>query len=210
MSVDTIRKKKITNVMTDKEIRAVGYFLSFYQSDLNYIFHFQRYLEGKNSFEYITSDKNGTFYKFLKEFKVIRNTKKEAVGEVLNSLHQFIKMQGYCDVDSFAIFLKDKNLTHGKIATSLASKILFLYNPWHIIPFDNRVKKSLGLTNDNIYADYQQELDKFKISNKIFIKNILAKMKSYTSILEKPYLNDLHDISSIRTNRLIDKFLWVN
>ena len=136
--------------MNLKEIEAAGNFLAYYYTDLIYIEKFQDYKNNSISKnEYITNEK-GTFYSFLIEFKVVRNFNKGEVNKLLELTNNFVNGISPIDVDLFAEILLDSNLTRGNLMTSLASKILFLNNPWQIIPMDTLARKSLNQKDNNV------------------------------------------------------------
>ena len=136
--------------MNLKEIEATGNFLAYYYTDLIYIEKFQDYKNNSISKnEYITNEK-GTFYSFLIEFKVVRNFNKGEVNKLLELTNNFVNGISPIDVDLFAEILLDSNLTRGNLMTSLASKILFLNNPWQIIPMDTLARKSLNQKDNNV------------------------------------------------------------
>ena len=191
----------------NKRIKSIGNFLSTYNSDLNYIRQFQNFKrDSLTSADYLKKSM-GTFYQFLIEFRVMRNVKKEKVGELLTETKTWTTDSTAVDVDKFARHLCNCGLTHEKIMTSLSSKILFLTDPWTIFPFDNLAKKSMG-QRTNIYADYIPKIEKFKRENLDFANDTFEAVKTYLTDIESNFKNDLGDIETIRLNRFIDKLLW--
>jgi hypothetical protein len=191
----------------NKRIKSIGNFLSTYNSDLNYIRQFQNFKSDRLTTADYLKKSTGTFYQFLIEFRVMRNVKKEKVGELLTETKTWIAGSAAINVDKFARHLCDRGLTHEKIMTSLSSKILFLNDPWTIFPFDNLAKKSLG-QRTNIYSDYIPRMEKFKKENLDFAIETFESMKTYLNDIESSYKNDLRDLETIRLNRFIDKLLW--
>ena len=53
--------------MTQKQIQAIGNFLTYYRTDLNYIKQFQDFKTGKISAENYIKKDSGSFYSFLIE-----------------------------------------------------------------------------------------------------------------------------------------------
>lgn len=188
-------------------IIAVGYLLQTYQSDLNYILNFQRFKVDNDDFEkYLTKDP-GTFKSFIDEFQVARTFRKDETSNLLSLTLKWIKRKDCNDVDGFARHLRDHKITDGNIPISLASKILFLNNPWVIIPFDSRTKKALGLRY-NSYSHYQELALQYKKKNQAIIDNTLTFLKTYFGELEDDYKSKLFKIEIIRENRFVDKLLW--
>lgn len=195
--------------MTKHQIQSIGQFLSTYQTDLNYILQFQKYRQRTITHADYLLDIPGSFYSFLKEFKVIRNISNGNAGEVLRVTDHFVRSKGHYNVDKLAEKLKSKNLTHGKIATSLASKISFLANPWEIIPMDSQAKKALGQKISNTYKEFQPLLNKYIGSKKGEIDETVKFINPLALIIEKEFKKELKDLDIIRKNRITDKLLWV-
>jgi hypothetical protein len=193
--------------MNNNEIIAIGHFLSTYYSDLIYIRDFQRFKNKKiSTIEYLKK-KPGSFYEFLIEFRVIRNVEKKKLEKLLFLTNQWVSNKLNTDVDKFAKQLKQENITHGKVMTSLASKILLLNNPWEILPIDSLVKKTFNLKTNN-YIDYVPLIKKY-ISNKTsLISDYLEKISPFTKTIENEFKNEIRNIEMIRVNRFIDKMLW--
>jgi hypothetical protein len=76
-------------------------------------------------------------------FDVVRNFPKGTVNELLKETSLWIQSEDSENVDLFAKNLSNKGLTRGKLMASMASKILFLNNPWKIIPMDSLARKTL-------------------------------------------------------------------
>jgi hypothetical protein len=93
------------------------------------------------------------------------------------------------------------------VLTSLASKILFLNDPWIIHPMDRLVRNSLK-QKTNSYSDYELLLKQYK-SNKVQeIDDCLKIVVPLAIIIEKDFNKVLKDLPIIRYNRLVDKMLW--
>ena len=77
------------------------------------------------------------------------------------------------DVDGFAHHLNLEKITKGKrIMNSLASKILFLTNPWMLLPSDNLAKKSLK-QRGNRYEDYAPKMHSLRNEKESQFRNVL-------------------------------------
>ena len=193
--------------MTTTDIKAIGNFLATYESDLVYINNFQRHRQKKISASDFATKQDGMFYKFLIEFRVTRNFEKDKSADILKHTNSWLDRQRANDIDGFADLLKSKGLTHNKTMTSLASKILFLNNPWGILPMDSQAKKTLEHKNDNRYENFLPRAKKFKTEKSEFIKDTLTFLNPYLTTVEKNF-KELDDIKAIRANRFIDKLLW--
>ena len=195
--------------MNLKEIEATGNFLAYYYTDLIYIEKFQDYKNNSLSKnEYISKEK-GTFYSFLIEFKVVRNFNKGEVNKLLELTNNFVNGISPIDVDLFAEILLDSNLTRGKLMTSLASKILFLNNPWQIIPMDTLARKSLN-QKDNKYETYIRNLQLFRKKNTEIINNCMKFTHPLTQTINKKFENKINNLELITENRILDKLLWTS
>jgi hypothetical protein len=89
----------------------------------------------------------------------------------------------------------------------LASKILFLNNPWEILPMDTLTRKAFK-QNENKYFIYANNLEKYRQTNKTIIEKCLLHTKTLTSFVEQDYQGKINDLHIIRENRIIDKLLW--
>lgn len=188
-------------------IKALGNLLGLYYSDLTYIRNFQRYkISELNSKEYLEKT-SGTFKSFINEFRVARNVDKDKTDVLLKLTIDWILKENSTNVDGFAKHLKQSGITHGKIMTSLASKILFLNNPWEILPIDNLTKKTIGLHNNN-YSQYLQLVKEFREKNLSEIRTCLDTVNQHLTIIEESFNNEIVDLKTIRLNRFIDKILW--
>ena len=194
--------------MTKESIRALGNLLGYYHSDLVYIRNFHRYKNGKiNTKDYLQKD-IGTFRTFINEFKIARNIDKTETNKLLQLSIKWVKTKKCNQVDEFAQHLKDQGITHGKIMTSLASKILFLNDPYNILPIDNLAKNAVKQKKSNKYLDYQPLVLAFANKNSILIKESLSSIESLLKEIEKEFKNEIPDVKTIRYNRYLDKLLW--
>jgi hypothetical protein len=190
-----------------EQILAIGDFLTYYYEDLNFIKMFQDFKENRISLtDYVKKDK-GTFYSFLIEFKVTRNFAKGMADRLLIETLEFVNSSDADNVDLFAEKLSETDLTRGNTTTSLASKILFLNNPWNIIPMDTLTRKALK-QNENKYSVYKLNLDKYRQTNKTIIEECILYVKPLTAIIENKFIDKLKGFNIICENRIIDKLLW--
>ena len=193
--------------MTTDYIQALGNLLSTYQSDLTYIRDFHRHKNGQLiSADYIKKSP-GSFKSFINEFRVARNVDKTQTHILLSLTTEWLNQNQADNVDNFAYRLNEKAITHGKVMTSLASKILFLNNPWTILPLDNLAKRSVGLRT-NKYSQYLPLTENFVSKNKIAIDNSLNSVDKHLKIIEGQFEHELDNIKLIRQNRFVDKLLW--
>jgi len=193
--------------MEVNQIKAIGNFLATYQNELHYVSNFQLYKQGDIDVEKYTDQYNYSFYNFLIEFRIVRNFEKGSVAQLLKLTTDWIRQSPQNKVDDFANFLKSDKLSHGKVLTSLASKILFLNDPWIIHPMDRLVRNSLK-QKTNSYSDYELLLKQYK-SNKVQeIDDCLKIVVPLAIIIEKDFNVVLKNLPTIRYNRLVDKMLW--
>lgn len=193
--------------MTTTQIQTLGNLLATYNSDLNYIRNFHKYKKNEISTKDYLLKSTGTFKSFINDFRVARNVEKAKTSTLLNLTSNWIKNKNSDNVDEFAEHLKMKGITHGKIMTSLASKILFLNNPWKILPLDNLAKKAVGLKNNN-YSNYLPLTEIYieKSNNEIY--SLLSSIDKHLKIIEKEFEQEIENIEVVRKNRFIDKLLW--
>lgn len=195
--------------MTSENIQSLGNLLATYYSDLVYIRNFHRFKNGKINFEDYIQNSPGKFKSFINNYRVARNVQKGFTNILLKSTSEWISTSTENDVDKFANRLLSRDITHGKIMTSLASKILFLNNPWEILPIDSLAKHTVGLKN-NLYADYIPLTNKFRADYKTEIFELLNSVENHLKIIESEFINEIENIKLIRENRLIDKMLWTS
>ena len=93
--------------------------------------------------------------------------------------------------------------------TSLASKILFLNNPWQIIPMDTLARKSLN-QKDNKYETYTRNLQLFREKNTEIINNCMKFTYPLTQTINKKFENKINNLELIFENRILDKLLWTS
>jgi hypothetical protein len=192
--------------MTSTQIQSIGNFLAYYKTDLNYIKRFQHFKNNPNvASEYIKKD-IGSFYSFLIEFRVARNFTSGSADKLLDETLSWINSKDVNNVDLFAEKLSRSNLTRGNVTTSMASKILFLNNPWEIIPMDSLARKTLR-QKENKYSTYNDKLTEFRKINESTFENCLEYIKPLTSLIHNDF-NDLNKLDVICKNRIVDKLLW--
>ncbi len=191
--------------MTITQIQAIGTFLTYYRTDLNYINQFQRFKAGKISPEEYIKKNIGSFYSFLIEFKVVRNFPSGTVNKLLEETSLWIKSNDANNVDLFAAKLAE-TVTNNKVMTSMASKILFLNNPWEILPMDSLARKTLK-QKENRYSIYKNNLHHFMNDNESIFEQSLHYTDYIVDIIHKEF-NELEDLKLICKNRVIDKLLW--
>ncbi len=192
--------------MDNKQIAAVGFLLSTYEGDLNYFANFARFSNGEISSENYCQKAEGTFKNFINEYRVARNTRKGSTSVLLNCALDWRQKGQAIDVDGFALNIK--KLTHGKVATSLASKIMYLMNPVEVLPVDSRVRAAFQLRSNN-YVAYLAEVRKFKEDHEAEIRQSLETVARMLEIIESPFVGKIRDLEKIRENRFVDKWLWV-
>lgn len=90
----------------------------------------------------------------------------------------------------------------------MASKILFLNNPYEIIPMDALARRSLRQSK-NLYNVYRENLYNYKLQYRTEIREMFEYVKPLTDIVhqEFPLITDIHRIAE---NRMIDKILWTS
>ena len=192
--------------MTSTQIQSIGNFLAYYKTDLNYIKRFQDFKENPNlASEYIKKD-SGSFYSFLIEYRVVRNFSSGSVDKLLDETLLWITSKNADNVDLFAEKLAQTNLTRGNITTSMASKILFLNNPWQIIPMDRLARKTLK-QKENKYSIYNENLIQFRKIHESAFKNCLNFTKPLTTLIHNEF-SELDELDIICKNRIVDKLLW--
>lgn len=194
--------------MENKQIAAVGFLLSTYESDLNYFANFARFVNGEISPDKYCQKAEGTFKNFIDEYRVARNTKKDLTPDLLACSLEWHQQGRTKEVDDFALMIQGEGLTHGKLATSLSSKIMCLMNPWEIMPLDIRAKKALK-HRTNIYKDYFGKIEQFRLEHENDIRQTLASISEMLAIIERSFIGTLTNLERIRENRFVDKWLWV-
>jgi hypothetical protein len=188
-------------------IFATGNFLQYYYSDLQYFLNFQIFKIDKSNFDLYCKKGEGTFKSFINEYRVARNADKLKTKELLICTLKWLSNNKTIDVDEFAAFLKSNHLTHDKIAISLASKILFLCDPWNVFPYDNQARTALN-PKIKTYSEYYSSLMNFMTKHQKEIHDGLELIKPHVQIIENEYKKRLFNIELIRVNRFTDKVLW--
>ena len=196
------------DILLSEEIRAVGNFLQYYETDLQFIRNFHLFLRAELDVERFISKNEGTFYSFLIDYRIIRNIEKGNARKLLTLTKDWCSDSDANDVDNFAKYLKSKGITRDATMTSLASKVLFLNNPWEILPMDALTRRALGQTN-NQYADYKHRVERFRKEQANLINVHSSRLEPYLRDIEKRVKGDLKRIILIRKNRIADKLLWV-
>jgi hypothetical protein len=185
-------------------IKATGYFLYIYYSDLVYISKFKEWKEKDNTGDYVIKAE-GTFYQFLIDYGMMR-TLNGRIKEVLDVTQKWINNKGNeHDVDGFRNELKNIRINCTSI---LASKILFLNNPHDIFPMDSLAKAAIGYSGDK-YSEYSKKVEYFFKNDRpnIETENCFKDIIPYAKVIEKDFKN-LTNIEIIRLNRLKDILLW--
>ena len=192
-----------------KYIEALGNLLATYRSDLFYIKRFNDFKNGRVSkTDYLTKE-DGSFRRFINYFRVARNISKDNVDEFLDELQNWISGNQSNDVDQLATKVKGLGYTHGKVMTSLCSKVLFLNNPYEIIPIDQLAKRAIGYRG-NKYSEFRSKLDSFRINHTKEINSYIASVSNHIDQIEKDFKWDIPNIEVIRQNRYLDKIMWTS
>jgi hypothetical protein len=208
-TVHRLKNKKLKAIDKFSYIQAIGNLLTYYKSDLEYIRNFQSFKKGLFENEKYLTKVPGTFKAFLDEFRVARNIDKEKTPKWLEYTDKWVRNEYPDNVDGFAEYLKINNLTRGNTLTSLASKVLFLNNPWKITPIDTRAKQTLGLRN-NVYSEFVPLVQDFISQNKSEIQYYLDSVIQHLTAIESNFEHELSDLEQIRFNRFVDKILWTS
>jgi len=192
------------------QIKAIGNLLDYYRSDLIYIHNFQRFKCGEILLEeYRSKEVPGSFRRFLNEFRVARNVKREKVDDFLDFTEKWLRSSPWNDVDAFADELQKSGITHdGKTMTSLASKVLFLNNPQVIVPCDTLNRAAIGET-ENRYKNFFEKIQDILRKETAWINAALEPVQEYLRTVEKEFKGRISDLETIRRNRFPDKLLWV-
>ncbi|MCB9343972.1 MAG: hypothetical protein H6576_09760 [Lewinellaceae bacterium] len=194
--------------MTAEQITSIGLLLSSYKNDLNYFANFIRFSKGEISSKDYAAKAPGSFKNFIDDFRVARSTQKDLTPVLLDCALEWYQKGETKDVDGFTLLIQDKKLTHDKRATSLASKIMFLMNPWEVMPLDALVKAALKhRTND--YTRFRIKWEAFKQKEQEVITYNVGKVSGMLEVIERPFVGRISDLAKIRENRFLDKWLWV-
>jgi len=188
-------------------IKALGNLLQYYHSDLKYILSFQRCKQNAISRSKYLLKSPGSFQSFLDEFRIARNVQKGRVPELLDLTMEWVSTNQADDVDLFADKLREKEITQeNKTMTSLASKVLFLNNPWIILPCDTLNRRAVEVKT-NRYSDFYRAI--ILERETLPIDDYLKPVQEYLCAIEDAFKGKIDDISRIRRNRFLDKLLWV-
>ena len=190
-----------------KELQAIGNFIYTIDGDLHHIQNFQKFKNKKIGENDNLETETENFYKFLKEFRVVRNFVGGKTNELLLKTRNFIQGNHSNNVDLFAEILSQSDLTRNNVTTSLASKILFLNNPWEIIPLDKLARNALN-QKDNKYETYKKKLAEFEIENIAVIQQIEEYTKPIINVVKLNFVGEIENIDKIISNRILDKILW--
>lgn len=195
-------------IMDIEKIKTIGYLLTSYAGDLNYFATFIRFSKDEISPDAYARKEVGTFKNFINEYRVARNTKRDLTADLLACSLDWHQKGRTKDVDDFAQMIQAKGLTHGKVATSLSSKIMYLMNPWEVMPLDDLAKKALDHRNKD-YKGFATKIQRFRLENEKDIHQTLDGISGMLDILERPFVETVGNLEKIRENRFIDKWLWV-
>jgi hypothetical protein len=193
--------------MNKANIQAIGNFLAYYYTDLNYIKQFQDVKANKISQADYIKKETGSFYSFLIEYRIVRNFTQGSTDELLSKTLEWVDSCDADNVDKFAEMLAKTKLTRGNTTTSLASKILFLNNPWKILPMD-RLTRSAFKQIENKYSIYSLNLEKFRETNQTTIIECQQYIMPLTTVIHDEFEGRIKDLNLICENRIIDKLLW--
>ncbi len=189
------------------EIRAIGFLLSNYEVELTYICDFQSYRDDK----IIDPGFDTKFDKFLSDFRIARNIQADRQDQVLPLTLEWIGTHNPNDVDGFAEFLRGKKITtKSRKPRSLASKVLMLNDPIHVIPFDSRAKETLEneyRIHLSSYADFLKWWGEFQNKHKARLEQVLKEFDNYLLQIEGGFPKDIAT-EKVRWNRFVDKYLW--
>ncbi len=193
--------------MNPIDVKTFGDFLRYYETDLAYIQSFHKFLNGKITKEKFSSKEDGSFYRFLIEFRIIRNIVSGSTERLIDLTKEWCESKKGSEVDKFAEHIHGQGMTHGGIPRSLASKVLFLNNPWKILPMDSLARKALG-ESSNRYENFSSLLEEFRSKNESRIELLSQYAEPFVQEIENRY-KEVKQIKIIRKNRLFDKLLWI-
>jgi len=191
------------NIIT---IEAVGNLLLYYRSDLVYIRSFQ---DCKlYSTDHLTSFRDITLPKFLTEYRVARAIKRGRQKDFFEAVIAHINTDQADNVDHLAKNLNDSEITQsGKRMVSLASKILFLNNPWKLLPYDKLVRTAIGYPGTT-YAGYFEAVQKSKERILKLYHSLPNSILECLQMIEAEVVPSIPRVDRIRKIRFIDKVLW--
>lgn len=187
-------------------IEAVGNLLLYYGSDLEYIRSFQNCKRYQG--DYLTDFRDTIISRFLAEYRVARNLKEGQTERLLKTVIAHVKTDQADDVDYLAKRLRKSGITQNdKTMVSLASKILFLNNPWEILPYDRLVRIAIGYSG-NTYSGYFEAVQKSKERILKLYHALPNSILAYLELIEAEVAPGIARLDRIRKTRFIDKVLW--
>jgi len=201
------------------EIKAIGSFLLNYHNMLHQHFMIKKLLHEPN----LSPKFHIEIKKFLIEWKVIWNIDEEKQVKLIETIFDFLKYEVVIDensIDKLVNRIISENISENKLI-SLGSKILFIYSPEKIFPYDKLAKTSLKINNNNYSLFYKKviEFKKEKNTEKIY-SQIIKDNKRYTDIIENSIIEEFKDefklnitddfFVNVKINRIVDKLLWVD
>jgi len=193
------------------KIKALGNLLQYYRSDLTYILNFRRCKQNAISRSKYLLKSPGSFQSFLNEFRIAKNVPKGNVPKLLNLTMEWVRTNTNKadDVDGFADKLRKEHVTQeDQTMTSLASKVLFLNNPWVILPCDTLTRLAVGVKT-NRYSDFRGAIrDMLKKGTLLIDYDFLEPVQEYMCAIENEFKGEIHRIRTIRRKRFMDKVLW--
>ena len=188
--------------------------------DFNYTAELYRFIQNKIDAQYYLSSDFG-FKKFLNDYGVVRTLKAgdEAKLELLSLIKEFQYQRSHVhNIATLAGRIQSNGLSSnsGKggpgLPQSFCSKLLYVYKPDELIPYDSYVLKSLQLkTSQNVKAldQYYRFANEFRVEyfpeKGDEVMRILEKRdKQFISVTKKLKLNPYKLLSW----KLTDKYLW--
>ena len=187
--------------------RAMGFFLAYYERNLEHIYYFQQYINRNPGWQKYRDDRRNSFHRFLIEFRVVRNVKKGQSRRLLRLTENWINQNHPLDVNGFAKRIKRAGLSHEKQMVSLASKILFLYKPHKLLPLDSQVKASVKQKANN----YEEFARKVKACREdAGYQQCLRDAGRYAEKIEERFKGKIAYLPAVRANRMLDIWLWAN
>ena len=186
--------------MTNRiEVETLGNFLMNYPSDLSYIKSFQNWKSnGFKDPNYLLVE-DYSLKNFLVEYNLLRFIKKEEHNKLFKKISDYFIQDKEIDVVKFAKSLSERN------EISMASKILFLYDPEKTIIYDKFAKIGVDFNGNS----YEQFISKVKNNCQKYnetITKLTEQLPKSVYALEKEILTV--DCCKIRQNRLTDKLFW--
>jgi len=187
-------------------IETVGNLFLNYRSDLEYIRSFQNCKLHRG--DHLKHFRDTVLPRFLVEYRIVRGLKKGKQKAFLKTVMAHVKTAHASDVDCLAKKLRESGITqNNKTMISLASKILFLNNPWEILPYDRLVRIAIGYSG-HTYSGYFEAVQK---SRGLILKRYHAlpnSIRAYLRLIEGEIAPDIPCLDRIRKARFIDKVLW--